>query len=103
MLTIKIVRPQEELGKDYLDRDAIVRFVNAKVKALGYGDASIQSPTEGGINLPTAPYGSVKSDDDGNVLLAVLRKIFPTHSFILSTKEYPEADDVVWHEPRMKR
>ena len=97
MVNVVLVRPQDEMGKDYLDMEAIGRFMSIKLRTLGYGEASIHTRTKDSISLRTAPYCSVKTVEDGQKLLSALISKFPNHSFVLSSKEFAEAEDIVWH------
>jgi hypothetical protein len=108
MVELFVVCPVDKLGEDFLDPQATDRFVDVKKRALGYGEASINTPVAPGsicsrsdpppaVRSDAAPLGAVKTEDDAKRFLSALAAELPNIGFRMELRQYPDAIDVVWH------
>lgn len=97
MVVLYVVRPLDERGNDYLDRDAVRRFIRLKEDVLGYSEASLRVPFGSEIKIQAAPFCAVKTEDDANRLLEAVTNAFPGKQFVIERKEFADANDIVWH------
>lgn len=100
-MDVLVVVPVDPMGADFFDRTIMDRFVDAKSRTLGYIEASINTPI-GPRRLMSsrAPLGAVASEEDASRLIAALATEFPGVNFRVETRQYPDAQDIVWHQVR---